>query len=264
MFFDISEDHLVTTSEDKSVIVWKVESGEKIVQYNRKEAVLCGCFMPNAPEAIVSFCRGGKLAVTHMQDGKVFQTKSVTHDVTSLAADDTGNYIFGGTAAGCLTVFQCAPENTLNEVFTIELGSKDPISSIVFIPGSPDQEKPPRLLVNHMGKKITIADCDYSDGNFKCIGQTQTIATPKTRGAATMRLPMKSCLLPHGSGHIAIPAGDKQIMVLEMPKETGLQKVCEVAGGNAPVCVVAGNKQETMMASGALDGQIVIWRKVEM
>merc|ERR1719331_3611363 len=102
IFFNLLEDQLVTTSIDKSVRFWGVDSGEMLKVFTDSSLVPVAAFLPFNPQVFVAANSNAVLRLVNVQNGMVLQKLKVETEVRALKFDDTGLFLLAGTKNGFL------------------------------------------------------------------------------------------------------------------------------------------------------------------
>merc|ERR1711988_1864714 len=94
IFFNLLEDQLVTTSIDKSVRFWSVDSGEMLKVFTDSSPVPVAAFLPFNPQVFVAANSNAVLRLVNVQNGMVLQKLKVETEVRALKFDDTGLFLW--------------------------------------------------------------------------------------------------------------------------------------------------------------------------
>ncbi|CAL1158168.1 unnamed protein product, partial [Cladocopium goreaui] len=117
LFFTLLEDQLVTTSIDKSVRFWSVDSGEMLKVFTDSSPVPVATFLPFNPQVFVAANSNAVLRLVHVANGTVLQKLKVETEVRALKFDDTGLFLLAGTKSGSIHVLEAADSSTLKFKF---------------------------------------------------------------------------------------------------------------------------------------------------
>ena len=96
IFFNLLEDQLVTTSIDKSVRFWSVETGEMLKVFTDSSPVPVAAFLPFNPQVFVAANSNAVLRLVNVQNGMVLQKLKVETEVRALKFDDSGLFLLAG------------------------------------------------------------------------------------------------------------------------------------------------------------------------
>merc|ERR1719331_261423 len=158
IFFNLLEDQLVTTSIDKSVRFWQVDTGEMLKVFTDSSPVPVAAFLPFNPQVFVAANSNAVLRLVNVQNGMVLQKLKVETEVRALKFDDTGLFLLAGTKSGSIHVLEASDSSTLKFKFKVQL-ARGGVTCICFVNASYGQ--PPCLLVNTSDSSATIIDCTY-------------------------------------------------------------------------------------------------------
>merc|ERR1712093_539206 len=192
IFFNLLEDQIVTTSIDKSVRFWSVESGEMLKVFTDSSPVPVAAFLPFNPSVFVAANSNAVLRLVNVQNGAVLQKLKVETEVRALKFDDTGLFLLAGTKNGSIHVLEASDSSTLKFKFKVQL-ARGGVTCITFVPASYGQ--PPCLLVNTSDSSATIIDCTYGPP----AGVLTNLTVRHRVRVAHSLLPLKCCYSPSGS-----------------------------------------------------------------
>mmetsp|Transcript_66996 Transcript_66996/g.193594 ORF Transcript_66996/g.193594 Transcript_66996/m.193594 type:complete len:1699 (+) Transcript_66996:102-5198(+) len=255
IFFNLLEDQLVTTSIDKSVRFWGIDSGEMLKVFTDSSPVPVAAFLPFNPQVFVAANSNAVLRLVNVQNGMVLQKLKVETEVRALRFDDTGLFLLAGTKSGSIHVLEASDSSTLKFKFKIQL-ARGGITCIVFVPSSYGQ--PPCLLVNTSDSSATIIDCTYGPP----AGVLTNLAVRQRVRVAHSLLPLKCCHSPSGQGYLISGSEDKEVYIYSLAKGSNY-KMHYLKHHQVPVVAVAVNLQDTLLASADSLGRIVLWRRID-
>merc|ERR1712048_371041 len=159
IFFNLLEDQLVTTSIDKSVRFWGVESGEMLKVFTDSSPVPVAVFLPFNPQVFVAANSNAVLRLVNVQNGVVLQKLKVETEVRALKFDDTGLFLLAGTKNGSIHVLEASDSSTLKFKFKVTL-ARGGVTCITLVPAN-QWGQTPCLLVNTADSAVTVIDCTY-------------------------------------------------------------------------------------------------------
>eukprot|EP00928_Gymnodinium_smaydae_P001541 TRINITY_DN1055_c0_g2_i1.p1 TRINITY_DN1055_c0_g2~~TRINITY_DN1055_c0_g2_i1.p1 ORF type:complete len:1702 (-),score=425.04 TRINITY_DN1055_c0_g2_i1:219-5324(-) len=255
IFFNLLEDQLVTTSIDKSVRFWGVESGEMLKVFTDSSPVPVAAFLPFNPSVFVAANSNAVLRLVNVTNGMVLQKLKVETEVRALKFDDTGLFLLAGTKNGSIHVMEASDSNTLKFKFKVQL-ARGGVTCITFVPASYGQ--PPCLLVNTSDSSATIIDCTYGPP----AGVLTNLAVRHRVRVAHSLLPLKCCYSPSGQGYLISGSEDKEVYIYSLAKGSNY-KMQYLKHHQVPVVAVAVNLQDTLLASADSLGRIVLWRRMD-
>jgi len=253
IFFNLLEDQLVTTSIDKSVRFWGVDSGEMLKVFTDSSPVPVATFLPFNPQVFVAANSNAVLRLVHVGNGMVLQKLKVETEVRALKFDDTGLFLLAGTKSGSIHVLEASDSTTLKFKFKVNL-ARGGVTCITFVPAAHGQ--PPCLLVNTSDCSATIIDCTYGQGVL-----TNLTVRHRVRVAHEL-LPLKNCYSPSGQGYLISGSENKEVHIYALGKGTNY-KMQYLKHHQVPVVAVSVNLQDTLLASADSLGRIVLWRRMD-
>jgi len=254
-FFNMLEEQLVTTSIDKSVRFWGIETGEILKVFTDSSPVPVALFLPFNPQVFVAANSNAVLRLVNVLNGMVLQKLKVETEVRALTFDDTGSFLLAGTKSGSIHVLEASDSNTLKFKFKVQL-ARGGVTCICFVPANMGQ--PACLLVNTSDSSATIIDCTYGPP----AGHLTNLAVRHRVRVAHSLLPLKCCYSPSGPGYLISGSEDKEVYVFALHKGND-QKVQYLKHHTVPVVAVAVNAQDTLLASADSLGRIAMWRRMD-
>merc|ERR1719160_1941092 len=255
IFFNLLEDQLVTTSIDKSVRFWSVDSGEMLKVFTDSSPVPAACFLPFNPSVFVAANSNAVLRLVNVQNGTVLQKLKVETEVRALKFDDTGLFLLAGTKNGSIHVLEASDASSLKFKFKVSL-TRGGVTCITFVPAV--HGMPAGLLVNTSDSSVTIIDCSYGPPS----GELQNLTVRHRVKVAHSLLPLKCCYSPSGQGYLISGSEDKEVYIYSLAKGSNY-KMQYLKHHQVPVVAVAVNFQDTLLASADSLGRIVLWRRMD-
>ncbi|CAJ1441487.1 unnamed protein product [Effrenium voratum] len=253
IFFNLLEDQLVTTSIDKSVRFWSIESGEMLKVFTDSSPVPVATFLPFNPQVFVAANSNAVLRLVNVQNGLVLQKLKVETEVRALKFDDTGLFLLAGTKSGSIHALEATDSNTLKFKFKVNL-ARGGVTCITFVPAA--NQQPACLLVNTSDCSASIIDCTYDQGAL-----TNLTVRHRVRVAHEL-LPLKNCYSPSGQGYLISGSENKEVHIYSLGKGANY-KMQYLKHHQVPVVAVAVNLQDTLLASADSLGRIVLWRRLD-
>merc|ERR1719201_2590149 len=255
IFFNLLEDNLVTTSIDKSVRFWSVDSGEMLKVFTDSSPVPVASFLPFNPSVFVAANSNAVLRLVNVQNGQVLQKLKVETEVRALKFDDTGLFLIAGTKNGFLHVLEAIDACAIKFKFKLAL-ARGGVTCITFVQAA--HGFPPCLLVNTADSSVAMVDCTYGPP----AGVLTNLAVRHRVRVAHSLLPLKCCYSPSGQGYLISGSEDKEVYIYALAKGTNY-KMQYLKHHQVPVVAVATNKQDTLLASADSLGRIVLWRRMD-
>jgi len=255
IFFSLLEDQLVTTSIDKSVRFWNIDTGEMLKVFTDSSPVPVATFLPFNPQVFVAANSNAVLRLVNVSNGMVLQKLKVETEVRALKFDDTGTFLLAGTKSGSIHVLEASDSNTLKFKFKVQL-ARGGVTCITFVPATCGQ--PACLLVNTSDSSATIIDCTYGPP----AGMLTNLSVRHRVRVAHSLLPLKCCYSPSGQGYLISGSEDKDVYIYNLGKGANY-KMQYLKHHQVPVVAVAVNLQDTLLASADSLGRIAMWRRMD-
>merc|ERR1712194_218327 len=255
IFFNLLEDQLVTTSIDKSVRFWSVDTGEMLKVFTDSSPVPVASFLPFNPQVFVAANSNAVLRLVNVQNGMVLQKLKVETEVRALKFDDSGLFLLAGTKNGSIHVLEATDSSTLKFKFKVQL-ARGGVTCIAFVPAA--HGNPPCLLVNTSDSSVTIIDCTYGPP----AGVLTNLTVRHRVKVAHSLLPLKCTYSPSGSGYLISGSEDKEVYIYSLAKAANY-RMQYLKHHLVPVVAVATNHQDTLLASADSLGRIVLWRRMD-
>lgn len=255
VFFNLLEDQLISTSIDKSVRFWNVDTGEMLKVFTDSSPVPVATFLPFNPQVFVAANSNAVLRLVNLQNGMVLQKLKVETEVRTLKFDDTGMFLLAGTKSGSIHVLEATDNNMLKFKFKVQL-ARGGVTCLVFVPAAHGQ--PPCLLVNTSDSSASIIDCTYGPP----AGVLTNLAVRHRVRVAHALLPLKCCYSPSNQGFLISASEDKDVYIFSLAKGANY-KMSWLKHHQVPVVAVATNHQDTLLASADSLGRVVLWRRMD-
>lgn len=106
LFFSYKEDQLVTTSIDKSIRFWSLETGDMLKVFVDSTSCLVAAFLPFNPFLFMVGNANSILRIVDVRNGRVLQKLRAESEVQAVKFDETGLYCYAGTRNGMLHVLE--------------------------------------------------------------------------------------------------------------------------------------------------------------
>mmetsp|Transcript_46607 Transcript_46607/g.134896 ORF Transcript_46607/g.134896 Transcript_46607/m.134896 type:complete len:1333 (-) Transcript_46607:65-4063(-) len=255
IFFNMNEDQLVTTSIDKSVRFWCIESSEMMKVFTDSWPVPTAQFLPCNPQVFVAANSNAVLRLVNVANGMVLQKLKVETEVRALKFDDSGMFLLAGTKSGSIHVLECSENSMLKFKFKVQL-ARGGVTCIHYVPARDGQ--PPCLLVNTSDSNATIIDMTYGPP----AGILTNLAVRHRVRVAHSLLPLKCTYSPSGQGYLISGSEDKEVYIYNLGRGQNY-KMQYLKHHAVPVVAVAVNMEDTLLASADSLGHIVLWRRMD-
>ncbi|PHJ18572.1 myosin f, partial [Cystoisospora suis] len=121
-FVSVHSHQLITSSIDKSIRFWHVDSGDMLKVFTDSSPALSAAFLPFNPTAFVASNSNSILRLVCSTTGRVIQKLKVESEVRALKFDDTGLFCFAGTKAGAVHVLEASDTINIRFKFKTSLG----------------------------------------------------------------------------------------------------------------------------------------------
>jgi len=255
IFFTLNEDNLVTTSVDRTVRFWSVESGDMLKVFSDSSPALVALYLPFNPSLFVAANSNSILRVVNIQNGHVLQKLKFESEVRAMKFDDLGMHLVAGTKSGTIHVLEAAEATQLKFRFKIGL-SRAAITHITFIPTRQDGETP-QIAVNACDSTLSIMDCLYTaHGSMTHLVVKHRLKIPQSL------LPLRSCYSGFGSGWLVSASEDRHVYLYCLSKKKEFTPQL-LKHHKYPVLTVAVNDTDSLLASADTCGKIVLWRRYD-
>lgn len=250
--FNRGEDQVITTSFDRTVRVWDLDSGKGLFVYPAALPLLAAVVFPEPfdPEVVIITDTNQELRVLHVEQAHVFQEVQVTGTPWALTFDHS-HHLFVGASDG--SIHACEATDSCKLVLcksSVQPGRRG-VTSITFVPGG--EGRPPCVLAGARDNTAIIVDVHYGHhGKLHRLTMRQRVA-----GVESIRC----CASVPGAGYLISGCGETVcVCSIESDSDYSLQYLKH---HRAHVSCVAVNLQDTMLASADCTGVIVLWRRTD-
>jgi len=97
IFFNLLEDQLISTSIDKSIRFWNVDSGDLLRVFTDSSPVPVTALFPFNPQVFVAANSNAVLRIVNHTNGVILQKLKLETEVRALKFDDSGAFLLAGT-----------------------------------------------------------------------------------------------------------------------------------------------------------------------
>eukprot|EP01068_Selenidium_serpulae_P014992 Selendium_serpulae@DN6166_c0_g1_i2.p1 len=252
IFFSLLEDQLVTTSIDRSVRFWDVETGDMQKVFTDSSPAMVAAFLPFNPSLVVCSNANSVLRFVNINTGHVTQKLKVGSEVRTLTFDDTGLFCFAGTKNGLVHVLEASDSSTVRFKFKQTI-TQTSVTCVHFVRGIA-----PCLLVNCCESAVAIVDCIYGPPN----GELKNLRVRNRVKLEHTMLPLGCCHSPLGDGWLISASEDHKVHIHALQNtKSASTKTTTLDYHKAPVMSVGVNEQSTLLASADSHGLLVLWRR---
>ena len=258
MTFHVGEDQLLTTSIDRTLRIWHVDSGSLLKTFSDSSPVTTALYLPLNPAVCVVANSDRILRLVNVSACEVVHKLLMLSEVRALTFDDTGCFLFAGTSDGDVLVLEATGQPSLRICFTEKLSAR-PISCITFVQAA--HGFAPRLLLSSADSSVRTIDINYDSGPI-------SLSVRHCNEVAHTLLPLKSCYSNSGGGFLISASEDAGVYIYSMSghkrhrvnDDDDRQMI--LREHHCPVVAVAVNKLDTLIASADSLGRVLLWRRV--
>lgn len=259
-----SNDLIVSCSMDSTLRLWSAKNGNCLrVFHDQDGARLLVCaFHPKNNNMIVSGNDQGKLNIINLSTGRsVLQHSVYNHQIASLsslcfqsAADDL---FFVGDSKGVISTF----------AFNIETCVLKCLHQVIIVSGCPITSL---STLCHNDQNYILANCACNAiVLLQCLKDRIEFIKGFPVKHTNSSLPVKSSFCPsaiHNNRKVCIVTGseDTNIYFYIFDDDKKTKCVNKLQGHSFPVLGVCFNHEESLLASGDLNGNIIIWKRNEI
>lgn len=256
----ITNDFIVSTSQDKTVRVWQSSCG--LCTRNMAEPQVCWCcaFLPlNNNLFVVGTKRptgkGGLVKVINVSTGLCAGTGSTEATVRAVCLDNEGNFLWSGDESGTITTFRVKQNGALQGLCRKKFGT--PIWSLEF------------KGWYHQGKYRPMILASAKDGSLKVLGVANSPPgeiffdrqLPCVNSKNLVRASFCPLLATQQTVCVVTGGQDGVIRIYDLGKRD-TKPINQLAGHGGTVHDVAWSYDETLLASCDSLGMVYIWKRV--
>ncbi|KAL5216498.1 hypothetical protein ABZP36_007899 [Zizania latifolia] len=149
-------DHLLTSSKDKTVRLWKVGCDGCLALFKHKDYVTCVQFSPVDERYFISGSIDGKVRVWDVLDKRVVDWADTRKIITALTYQPDGKGFIVGTTSGVCRFYEQSGENIQLDKEMVVQGKKSAVRRINSLKLCTSDS--PRITITSTGSKIRVAD----------------------------------------------------------------------------------------------------------
>eukprot|EP00928_Gymnodinium_smaydae_P088572 TRINITY_DN72642_c0_g1_i1.p1 TRINITY_DN72642_c0_g1~~TRINITY_DN72642_c0_g1_i1.p1 ORF type:complete len:1245 (-),score=276.03 TRINITY_DN72642_c0_g1_i1:210-3944(-) len=254
--FNPREDRLFTTSLDKTLRFWDVETGKMVQEFSDCSPVRAALFLPTNPDMLVAANGKAVLRLVNQQTGDVVQKLKVRSEVRSLAFDGRGLSLLAGAKGGSVYVLEVADGgNALKFKYSVEL-DQGCVSCITFVRAM--HGLPPTLLVSSSNNSAMVVDCIYGSDNL-----IYNLQVRSRMPVPNSVLPLRCCYSRGDRGFLVSGSEDNYVYVYSLAADAE-DTARHLRKHRQPVVAVAVNVHDSVLASADKGGTLVLWRRMDL
>lgn len=269
--FSLENDYLVSSSLDKSIMVWDTKSGKFVRGFEDPDAITCVMFHPINDHLLIYGNMRGEVKFVSFSNGSQVAYFKVNNPVTCIAFDEhQATTMYVGDAQGELTflsVKYSAQEYHLASTGLARLNSRSPIHSISWRNQQTIKWSVPTLLIAQADQSIKMLACRKVDGRetvqemAKFPRQLKRSKIRAIYNPLTNRGDLPCITVGSDTGTIYIYGYNQP---LDDKKTSKVTLVNQLAGHAGTIIDLAWNFDESILASCDKDGVVIMWKRVEL
>uniref|UniRef100_A0A8B9HSV1 WD repeat domain 13 n=1 Tax=Astyanax mexicanus TaxID=7994 RepID=A0A8B9HSV1_ASTMX len=258
--WSLSNDIIVSTSQDGTLRIWNTEDGRCIREVVDPEAseLLCCTFQPMNNNLTVVGSSKHLLQVVNISTGKKVKggSSKLTGRVLSLSFDAPGRILWAGDDRGSIFSFlfdMATGKLTKAKRLVVSEGSS--ISSISARSWISREARDPSLLVNACVNKLLL---------YRVVDNEGTLQLKRSFPIQHGSQPLHSIFCPLMSFRqgACVVTGSEDACVYFFDVERNTKAIVnKLQGHSGPVLDVSFNCDESMLASSDATGMVIIWRR---
>jgi len=265
----LSNDALVTTSKDKTLKVWNTEQQECIQTIIiGHEIACCICHPTQAPFVAVGLNNG------HVDIYNITTKKQVCHiklesSPRCMAFSVDGLWLFIGCSDGKVRWLKNNSDNLIDYKYSgvakTITGKGRPISSISYREThSSTGEIIPSLLINIADSTVRLLRINYNDVGDSFL--SSWVVCPIVNVSAFIKSSFSSILTNNKEAYFATGSEDNNVYIYAYSLDTMIGKSRQVdalQGHGSTVLDLAWNADETLLCSGDVKGEVIVWKRIK-
>uniref|UniRef100_A0A0D9W4U2 Uncharacterized protein n=1 Tax=Leersia perrieri TaxID=77586 RepID=A0A0D9W4U2_9ORYZ len=151
-----NSDHLLTSSKDKTVRLWKAGCDGCLGLFKHKDYVTCVQFNPTAERYFISGSIDGKVRVWDSLDKRVVDWADTRKIITALSYQPDGKGFIVGTTSGVCRFYDQSGENIQLDKELLVEGKKSAVRRVNSLQSCKSDSS--RITITSTGSKIRVAD----------------------------------------------------------------------------------------------------------
>lgn len=268
--WSIENDYIVSSSMDKSLMVWDVATGKFIRGFEDPDHITCVMFHPINDHLLIYGNTRGEVKFVSFSNGSQVAYFKVNNPVTCMAFDEQqATTMFVGDSMGELTflsVKYTAQEYHLESTGLARL-NRSPIHSIAWRNQQTSKWAVPTLLIAQADQSVKILAWRKIDGREsvqELAKFPRTLKRTKIRAIycpVTNRGELPCITVGSDNGTIYIYGYTQNT---DDKKNSKVTPVNQLAGHAGTIMDLAWNCDESLLASCDKDGVVIMWKRVDL
>ncbi|XP_069041111.1 WD repeat-containing protein 13 [Lepisosteus oculatus] len=258
--WSLSNDIIVSTSQDGSLRIWNTEDGRCIRAVCDPDAseLLCCTFQPMNNNLTVVGNSKHVLQVVNISTGKKVKggSSKLTGRVLSLSFDAPGRILWAGDDRGSIFSFLFdMATGKLTKAKRLVVSEGSPISSISARSWISREARDPSLLVNACVHKLLL---------YRVVDNEGTLQLKRSFPILHSSQPLHSIFCPLMSFRqgACVVTGSEDMCVYFFDVERSSKAIVnKLQGHSGPVLDVSFNCDESLLASSDTTGMVIVWRR---
>lgn len=236
--FCLDDTHIVTASDDKSCVLWCIETGKMVQEFEDHGSIVTECHMSPDNTKLVSGCWDKKVRVWDVETGKILWTATHGGIITCSQISHDGKFVMAVSDLDHVVAVRSIHDGSL--VSSVDDLHKSTITCCRF---SPDDN---RLCTTSMDKTIKLWDRNSQTVTVQLGGHINVVSC---------------CSFSRDERQLCTGSWDKCLQVWDvstgMYRSEGPRPFNKGHEGSVSTCCF--NPDGTLLLSGAYDHTVVVW-----
>lgn len=268
--FSIENDYLVSSSMDKSIMVWDTKTGKVVRGFEDPDPITCVMFHPINDHLLIYGNTRGEVKFVSFSNGSQVAYFKVNNPVTCIAFDEqqaTSMYV--GDNQGELTFLSVKYAGQEYQLASTGLArlNRSPIHSIAWRNQQTAKWSVPTLLIAQADQSVKMLACRKVDGRET----VQELAKfPRQLKRTKIRATYNPVINRGDLPCMSVGSDNGTIFIYGYSQPSDDKKACKVtlvnqlAGHAGTIIDLAWNNDESLLASCDKDGVVIMWKRVEL
>lgn len=268
--FSVENDYIVSSSMDKSIMVWDTKTGKFVRGFEDPDPITCVMFHPINDHLLIYGNTRGEVKFVSFSNGSQVAYFKVNNPVTCIAFDESqATTMYVGDNTGELTflsVKYSAQEYHLDSTGLARL-NRSPIHSIAWRNVQTQKWSLPTLLIAQADQSVKMLAIRKVDGRET----VQELAKfPRSLKRSKIRAIYCHIVNRGDLPCIAVGSDSGTIYIYGYAQPTDDKKTSKVtlvnqlAGHAGTICDLAWNHDESILASCDKDGVVIMWKRIDL